>query len=265
MDAVSSKSPVVLVHGMWSTPDTLLELKQKFQDQGYVVHVPRLPYHYHGDDLTDECLENLKRSGIKDYVLAVEELVRSLETPPILVGHSMGGLISQIIASTSECEKLVLFSSAAPAGINSLMWTVMRTFGHNLFKLPMWKSVIELNEKIIAYGIANSQTKKVQQNILNQAVPESGLAAWEIAMWFFYRSPATKVDFSNVGCPVLVIGGNQDKITPIEAQRKIALKYGADATLLEIDGACHWTIGGSYLGNVMPKVFSWINKSKRCA
>lgn len=262
MESVAPKTPVVLVHGMWSTPETLAELKQKFVDRGYSVYVPRLPYHYDLADMTPERLEGLKYSSIEDYVSVIGKLVSSLDTPPILVGHSLGGLIAQIVAANYECEKLILFSSAAPSGINSLAWSVMRTFGHNLFKLPMWASLIDLNKNIVSYGIANSQTKIYQQNILDRATLESGHVAWQIAMWFLYKAPVTKVDFSKVLCPVLVIGGDQDRITPIQAQRKIATHYRG-ATLLEIEGSCHWTVGGTYLGIIIPKVFAWINLGSR--
>lgn len=257
MDDENPKNPVVLVHGMWSTPNTLVELKQQFEEQGYTVYVPRLPYHYDLKAMTAERCDGLKSSAIEDYVSVVSDLVRSLDTPPILVGHSLGGLIAQIVAANHECNKLILFSSAAPAGINALSWTVLRTFGHNLFRLPMWSSLMDLNKNIVAYGIANSQGKKLQEDILAQATLESGYVAWQIAMWFLYKTPKTTVNFAKVLCPVLVIAGSEDRITPIRTQRKIASRYRA-ATLLEIKGACHWTVGGSYLGVIAPKVFSWI-------
>jgi len=251
--------PVVLIHGMWSTPDTLKDLRLSFETQGYCVHVPRLPYHFSLNEMHTENRQGLRASGVDDYVASISQLILTLESPPIVVGHSLGGLLAQLIATKHECKMLILLSSAAPAGINSWSWSVIRTFGHNLFKFPMWQSLINLNKKNIAYGIANSQTGVIKDEIAGEATLESGRVSWQIAMWFLYRKPLTKVDFEKVRCPVLVIGGSHDKITPICVQRKIANKYTHKATLLEVEGACHWTVGGSYFSKVSDGLFSWVN------
>jgi len=251
--------PVVLIHGMWSTPDTLKDLKLSFENQGYCVHVPRLPHHYPLEEMHADNRQGLRASGVDDYVASLSQFVLTLDTPPIVVGHSLGGLLAQLIAAKHECSKLILLSSAAPAGINSWSWSVIRTFGHNLFKFPMWKSLINLNEKNIDYGIANSQTRCIKDEIAKEATLESGRVSWQIAMWFLYRNPLTKVDFEKVRCPVLVVGGSHDKITPMGVQRKIANKYTHKSTFLEVEGACHWTVGGSYFTTVSNGLFSWIN------
>jgi pimeloyl-ACP methyl ester carboxylesterase len=57
-----------------------------------------------------------------------------------------------------------------------------------------------------------------------------------------------------------MISGTEDKITPISLQRKLAQKYANKAELKVIEGACHWTIGGSYFPKIKETLFEWLNK-----
>ncbi|MEH6344840.1 MAG: alpha/beta hydrolase [Bermanella sp.] len=254
-------APVVLIHGMWSTPDVFKELRYFFENEGYEVFTPRLPFHYPLPQMNETARAGLKKSGIDDYVNAVSNVINSLDQKPIVIGYSLGGLLAQLIAARHECEKLILVSSAAPAGIHSWSWSVIRTLGHNLFKFPLWKSITNLNLKNIQYGVANSQPKEVQKELAAEITLESGRASWQIAMWFLYKNPITKVNTYNTNCPVLVIGGTEDKITPIKIQRKIADKYGHKATLSEVRDACHWTIGGTYFPQISQTMIDWLNKN----
>jgi pimeloyl-ACP methyl ester carboxylesterase len=257
---MSRKAPVVLIHGMWSTPESLKDLKAAFEEQGYLVHVPRLPFHLPKNQLRGELGKKLAAASIEDYVSCISECIEQLEQKPIVVGHSMGGLLAQLIAAKYDCEKLVLISSAPPAGINSFKWSVLRTFGHNLFLFPLWRKTTNLLLKNIQYGIANTQSADVQKEIVQTSTFESGKATWQISMWILYRKPPTRVHYENIKCPVLLISGTEDKITPIKLQRKLAQKYSDKAELKVIEGACHWTIGGSFFPEIKDTIFSWINK-----
>ena len=72
------KAPVILVHGMWSTPDALKDLKAAFEEQGYQVYVPCLPYHLPKNQLRGEAEQRLARAGIEDYVHAHGSKIVSL-------------------------------------------------------------------------------------------------------------------------------------------------------------------------------------------
>jgi len=261
---MNQQAPVFLIHGMWSTPDTMEELRKAFVAQGYEVHVPRLPLHLPKNQLTPVLRKQLAQLGIEDYVGALlDDIFRVMkdkpDQKPILVGHSMGGLLAQLVAAEIECEQLVLLSSAAPAGINATSWSVLKTFGHNLFKFPLWRSFTNLLLRNIQYGIANSQSAQIQQDLVRDSTFESGRVTTQMSMWFLFLHPPTRVDVKKINCPVLIIGGSEDKITPIKIQHKIAKRFGQKASLRVIPGACHYTVAGSFFEQIKEHIFSWLN------
>jgi pimeloyl-ACP methyl ester carboxylesterase len=252
---------------MWSTPDTLEELKTSFEEQGYPVLVPRLPLHYPKNQMTEARRQDLAQLGLADYVNTLKQDIREFQAAhddqdPIIVGHSMGGLLAQLLAQDLPCSKLILISSAAPSGINATRWSVLKTFGHNLFKFPLWRSYTNLLLRNIQYGIANTQSADIHRHLTQDSTFESGRVTFQMAMWFLFRRPPSKVNYQSITCPVLVIGGTEDKITPMSIQQKIAKKYGANASVRAINGACHYTVGGSFFPTIRQSIFAWIESKQ---
>lgn len=264
---MSTLAPVILIHGMWSTPDILDELKTSFEQQGYPVLVPRLPLHYPKSQLCEDKRRSLSRLGIKDYLASLKQDINAYldahpNQRPILVGHSMGGVLAQLLAQEISCSQLILISSAAPAGINASSWSVLKTFGHNLLKFPLWRSYTNLLLRNIQYGIANTQSADIHRQLTQASTFESGRVTTQLSLWFLFRQPASKVNYQEIKCPVLVIGGTEDKITPIKIQHKIAKKYGPLANIQVIEGACHYTVGGSFFPQVKQSIFTWLDEKR---
>ena len=260
---LTQKHPVLLIHGMWSTGETLQELKTVFEGAGYETHAPTLPNHIVLKDMTDENKSALAQSGIPQYVAFLLEYVEQFKQPPIILGHSMGGLLAQLLSHEMAKQglavhRLILLSSAAPAGINSLYWSVIRTLGHNFFKFPLWKRCTNLRMNNIAYGIAQTQDQATQLEIYNKRTLESGLASWQMAMWFLYKNSPSYVDANLIDCPILIVAGSEDRITPFNIQKALAKKYQRSAQLSAIDGACHWTVSGNHLASVENNIFNWL-------
>jgi len=234
--------------------------KEQQEEKGYEVYIPALPYHVAKNTFKPSTKQALARTSIRDYVTFLKAYANAIEGPITVVGHSMGALLAQLIAPHVRCERLIIISSAAPAGINPWLWSVLRTFGKNLFRFPLWRTTTELSLGNIRYGIAHTETAKTQLDILRLATYESGLASLQIGMGSLIPHSPTRVETSNIHCPVLVIGGTADRITPIRIQRAIATRFGQQAKLVEIAGASHWTIGGHFFPQIKNELFNWLEQ-----
>ncbi len=214
---------IVMIHGMWSSGDVWADYKKYFESQGYQVITPTL--RFHGDQYTNVAPEELGMLSILDYANDLESEIRALNEKPIIMGHSMGGLIAQILASRGLATKLVLLTSAPPAGILALRLSSIRTFLSVLGQWGFWRKPMRLNFNEAKYGIMNVLTSDQQVEEYGKYCFESGHAAFEIAFWTFDANKATYVDTRAVSCPVLVISAGKDKIVPASVVIKIAQKY----------------------------------------
>ena len=99
-----------------------------------------------------------------------------------------------------------------------------------------------------------------QKEVYSRFVYESGRAATEIGFWNFDKRGASRVDKSQVTCPVLVIAGSQDKITPAPVVRKVAEKYGKVSTYKEFPNHAHWVVAEPGWQEVAEFAADWLKE-----
>lgn len=214
---------IVMIHGMWGSGDIWDGYKAYFEALGYRVIAPTL--RLHGEKYRVTAPEELGYVSILDYAADLEKDIRALDEKPIIIGHSMGGLIAQILASRGLAEKLVLLTSAPPAGILALRPSSTRTFLSVLSQWGFWKKPMRLTFDEAKYGILGLLSPEQQTIEYAKYCFESGRAAYEIAFWILDSNKATAVNTKSVTCPVLVIAGAKDKIVPASVVKQIAKKY----------------------------------------
>ena len=100
-----------------------------------------------------------------------------------------------------------------------------------------------------------------QKEIYHRFVYESGRAAAEIGLWFFDPNRAARVDESKITCPILIIAGAQDRITPASVVRKIAAKYRATATYREFADHAHWVVGEPGWPEIAGYISGWLDQA----
>ena len=99
-----------------------------------------------------------------------------------------------------------------------------------------------------------------QKEAFSRFVYESGRAAYEIGFWLFDSKGAAKVDEKKITCPVLVIAGAEDRITPASVVRKIADKYKATSTYKEFANHAHWVVGEPGWQEIAEYIYNWLNQ-----
>lgn len=250
---------IFMIHCMCGGAWTWDNYKTFFEEKGYECVTTNLRYHdAHPDEEPDP---RLGTTSLLDYADDLEKEIKKLDEKPILVGHSMGGLFSQILASRGIVESAVLLAPASPAGINSLKPSVIKSFLSMQMQWGFWKKPVKQTFDEAVYSMLHKLPENKQREIYNRFVYESGRAASEIGYWFFDPNNASKVDESKVTCPVLVIVGSEDRITPVSVVRKVAEKYEHVSTYKEFEGHGHWLPGEPGWEDIAGFVTEWIGNN----
>lgn len=248
---------VVMIHGMWGGPWYWFNYRQLFESAGYRCVAVTLPYHaMNPHDAPDS---RLGTASLLDYCEAIEREISQLDEKPILMGHSMGGLLAQMLAARGLAQALVLLSPAPPAGIMALSLSALRSFWSIQTTWGFWRKPTRLTYSEAVYSTLHLLPIAEQKKTYDRMVCDSGKAIFEIGYWMFDTRGASRVDTAKVTCPVLVLSGAQDRIVPAHVVRKVALKYAAEATCRVFDNHAHWIVGEPGWEEVAKYALVWLN------
>ncbi len=229
-----------MIHGMWGGPGYWDNFRGIFESLGYRCLATTLPYHGHAP--TDDADPRLGRTSIRDYADALENEIATLAKQPILIGHSMGGLLAQVLAARGRARAAVLLAPASPAGIFALTPSVLRSFLPVMTHWGFWRKPMRQPFSTAVYSMLHLLPPAQQRRTYERFVQESGRAACEIGLWPLDPHRTTRVDAAAVGCPLLVIVGAEDRITPAKVVQKVARKYAERATFKIFANHAHWLV-----------------------
>ncbi|MEC7120409.1 MAG: alpha/beta hydrolase [Pseudomonadota bacterium] len=248
---------IVMIHGMASGGWAWDNYRSVFEAAGYTCLTPMLPLH----DVDPHAEPNpaLGQLSLLDYAKSLEQLISSLPERPILMGHSMGGLLAQILAARGLASAAVLITSAPPAGILALKPSVLRTFFPIVSRWKFWEQPFRFSQASAEFGILGRLSPAQRAAEFAKFVPESGRAAFEIGYWPFDRRRASHIDAKDVTCPMLVIGATEDQITPASVVRQIAEKYPT-ASYRQYNQHAHMIMIEAGWQTVAQDVLHWVNQ-----
>jgi pimeloyl-ACP methyl ester carboxylesterase len=231
---------IFMIHGMWGGPWYWENYRRTFEAEGYRCIATTLPYH----DMDPRGVPDprLGTASLLDYAEAIEREIGLLGEKPIVMGHSMGALLGQILGARGLAKSLVLLTPASPSGIMALTPSVIRSFWSVQTTWGFWRKPMRQSFREAAYSMLHLMPESDQKKAYDAFVYESGRAAFEIGYWPVDPGGASRVDASKVTCPVLVVAGTQDRITPASVARKVARKYKAVSTYREFENHAHWVV-----------------------
>jgi len=249
---------IFMIHGMWCSSWCWENYRPFFEERGYRCLTP--PLLYHDANPQDPPDPRLSTTGLLDYVCDLEQQIRRLEERPIIMGHSLGGLLAQILAARNPPRALVLLCPAAPAGILAITPSVLKSFWSIQTQWGFWRKPMFPTFAEAVYAVFHLLTVEEQRRNYARMVHESGRVATQIGYWFLDPKRSSRVDENKITCPILVVSGKLDRITPASVIRRVARKYHPNATYREFDGHAHWLLGEPGWQEVADYVAGWLEK-----
>ncbi|HKH53333.1 MAG TPA: alpha/beta hydrolase [Mycobacterium sp.] len=213
----ADKTPIVLIHGLWMSPHSWSGWIERYGAAGHSVHAPAWP----GVSGLDEELDHTKAPAdirLGEVVDHYAAFVRALPEPPILMGHSFGGLITQMLLGRGLGRAGVAIHPAAPRGVYRLPLSVLRA-AWPVFRRPSNRHrAVLLSPAEFHYAFANTVSRAESDSWhAKLAIPAPGGPLFQSAVANFLPKSraATVVDYAKPDrAPLLLIAGGRDHITP---------------------------------------------------
>jgi pimeloyl-ACP methyl ester carboxylesterase len=241
----------VFVHGMWSQCTVWDDWVRRFRERGYDTVCVSLPGHTPGVPDAE-----LARVGFAECVASVESVVAALERP-VLIGHSMGGLIVQQLASRHTLRAAVLINSAAPRAIFPQRLSMLPGLARHYVRWGLWRDVMRLSPREADYLLLNALPVAERARHYEAMVGESGRLAYQLGFGPLGWSRLHHVDPSAIVCPMLALAGKRDRMTPVAVSRRMAAYYGERLSYQEHPGA-HWLLAESGYRDRIDDVLAWL-------
>ncbi|MGA5506985.1 alpha/beta hydrolase [Streptomyces umbrinus] len=240
----SGRTPVVFVHGLWLLPSSWDRWAALFEEAGYAAVAPGWP-----DDpetVTDAHAhpETFAGKGVAEVADHFAEVIGRLERKPAIVGHSFGGLITQILAGRGLSAVSVAIDPAPFQGVLPLPISSLRSAAPVLGNPANYHRAVPLTYEQFRYAFANAVAEAEARELYETfAVPAPGEPLFQAAVANFNPWSETKVDTGNPDRgPLLLISGEKDHTVPwalTNAAYKKQARNEAVTEIVEIPGRGH--------------------------
>lgn len=247
-------TPVVFVHGAFCGGWAFDAFREPFEAAGFETHAPNLPHHERGADL-----EQLAQCGLRDYAEALVLYARDLRAPPVLVGHSLGGLVVQLAAAKMDVAGLILLAPSAPWGV---LPTTMEEHGNNLGLSLLgdyWRRPVPPDYRVARGTTLDRLTRDDARRAFARFVPESGRAIREAVQWWSDSSMSAQAPVYRIASPVLGLAGGKDRVNPATTVRRVIGRFpNGQAHFHEFPEMSHWLVGEPETMNVANFALDWM-------
>ena len=261
----ASAPPVVLVHGLWLTPRSWEGWKERFESRGHQVLAPAWP-RMQGD------VEDIRRDpsplnglGITEIADHYAGIVQGLDHPPIIMGHSFGGLIVELLLDRGLGVAGVAISPAPVKGVLRIPPSQLRSAFPALGNPANRKRTVELTPKQFRYAFTNTMSDEEAQAAYDRyQVPGPARPLFQAAFANFNPNAANKVDFHRDDRPpLLVMGNDQDHTVPASVSKEAAKRLGKSKAVVDYKewaGRPHFTAGAPGWEDVADYALEWATR-----
>ena len=211
--------PIIFVHGAWCGNWVWERLLQELEGQPYSFHFAELPFRNQTEKL------QVSAANFKYYVEAVKKVACAVEQEtgqkPIMVGHSLGAVIVQSLASMGCVDKAILIAPASPGGVFQITPKMLQVFSWWVTRWGFWKTSSKMPFEHFHRYLLAGWDEQSARDFYQKLVHDSGRVLAQIAFWH----SSTFVPASSIACPVLCLAGSRDHIATPQLVYNLSLRY----------------------------------------
>ena len=247
----TKRPPVVMVHGGFCGGWAYESFRGPFEAAGYSCLAPDLRGH-----APDDRGGAVVGVSMSDFAKDIAALINAQPEPPVLVGHSMGGLVAMMAAARAPVRALILLAPSPPWGVagSSMEEAASALSLHALG--PFCLQSIDPDYASARLYILDRLDKEARKVAFTRMKAESGRALWETLNWWLDPFMTTQVAGDRIRAPALAMVGDRDLIHPPSTVRQTAERLKAEIKVFP--GMSHWLIGEEGWEVVAETCLEWL-------
>jgi pimeloyl-ACP methyl ester carboxylesterase len=230
-----SPDTILFIHGLWLTPRSWENFASRYESRGYRVLAPGWPG-------TEGEVEELRRDpslldglDLRTVVDYYEQILRGLGEPPILMGHSLGGSITQLLLERGLGAAAVGLAPGTVKGVPDLPLSTLRA-SFAVLRNPFKRGKgIPFSKRQFKYAMANTLEDDASDGLWERyAVPAASGVLFDIALATLARNSPAAVNFRNDDrAPMLFVAFGEDRVVPPKVIRHNVRKYENSQAITE--------------------------------
>jgi alpha-beta hydrolase superfamily lysophospholipase len=238
---------IVLIPGLWMTALCWEHWVKHYSDKGYCIVARSWPGMEGGIKQLRRDPGSFASLGLKDVVDHYEQIIRELETPPIIIGYGFGGLVAQILLDRGWGAAGAAIASAPVRGIARLPLSMLKLAFSVLGNSLNSREAISLTPKQFHRAFTNSLTETESLDAFKRyVVPAPYRVLVQTAFANFTSHTAATVNFRNdTRAALLLIAGGKDRIVPrsiVKANFDLYRVSKAKTDYKEFSDQAHFTL-----------------------
>jgi pimeloyl-ACP methyl ester carboxylesterase len=256
------QTTILLIHGLWVTPSSWEKFQRHYESLGHKVIASPWPGINRDVPAMRRDPSGLHGIGIEEVIAHYTKIIRSLSEPPIIMGHSYGGLIAQLLIDRGFGAAGVAIDSVPPKGILILPFSTYNALLPAFLQPSTFRKAFIFTFKkwwqVFANTLSESQARVEFER---EVIPASGRSIFQAALSNVTPNSLATINFSNSSrAPLLLIGGEKDVIMPAALNRKNFRKYSASSAITEykeFPGRSHYIIAEKGWEEVAQYALDW--------